>query len=153
MILFLDFDGVLHPAYDGQATPADRLFCHLRRFEAIMRDFPTVEIVISSAWRYQFPIENLLSRFSPDIAARITGATLLHLNAAGEPLAIWREQEILNWLISQDRADEPWIALDDTVWHFQQHRDCLVACTWYEGLDDAVEMKLRAALAEVILDA
>ena len=23
MILFLDFDGVLHPEYDGQAAPAD----------------------------------------------------------------------------------------------------------------------------------
>jgi hypothetical protein len=48
MILFLDFDGVLHPEYDGQAAPADVVFCHLPRFEAVMRDHPEVEIVISS---------------------------------------------------------------------------------------------------------
>ncbi len=46
MILFLDFDGVLHPEYDGQATPADIVFCHLPRFEGVMRDYPKVEIVI-----------------------------------------------------------------------------------------------------------
>lgn len=148
MILFLDFDGVLHPAYDGMATPAERCFCHLRRFEAIMQDFPAVEIVISSSWRYQFSLDNLQSRFSPEIAARITGTTPLHLDAAGEPLNIPREQEIVNWLIARDRADEPWIAIDDAVWQFRQHRDHLVACIWYEGLDDAVEMKLRVALAQ-----
>ncbi len=47
MILFLDFDGVLHPEYDGQATPADIVFCHLPRFEGVMRDYPKVEIVIN----------------------------------------------------------------------------------------------------------
>lgn len=147
MILFLDFDGVLHPAYDGMATPAERLFCHLQRFEAIMRDFPAVEIVISSSWRYQFSLANLRSRFSPDIAARVTGTTLLHRNAAGDLLNIAREQEIVNWLNARDRIGEPWMAIDDVVWQFQQHRDRLVACIWYEGLDDAVEMQLRAALA------
>ena len=44
--MFLDFDGVLHPEYDGQATPADIVFCHLPRFEGVMRDYPKVEIVI-----------------------------------------------------------------------------------------------------------
>lgn len=62
MILFLDFDGVLHPEYDGQATPADVVFCHLPRFEAVMRDHPEVEIVISSMWREQFPLDALLDQ-------------------------------------------------------------------------------------------
>ena len=56
MILFLDFDGVLHPLHDNVPTPenhdnvptpADQLFCYLPRFEAVMRDFPMVKIVIS----------------------------------------------------------------------------------------------------------
>ena len=42
MILFLDFDGVLHPEYDRQAAPADVAFCHLPRFEAVMREHPEV---------------------------------------------------------------------------------------------------------------
>ncbi|MEI8159118.1 MAG: HAD domain-containing protein [Burkholderiales bacterium] len=48
MVLFLDFDGVLHPQYDGQAVPENVAFCHLPRFESLMRAFHAVEIVISS---------------------------------------------------------------------------------------------------------
>lgn len=39
MLMFLDFDGVLRPQYDGEPTPADRVFCHLPSFEAIIRTF------------------------------------------------------------------------------------------------------------------
>lgn len=48
MILFLDFDGVLHPQYEDQVVPAYVAFCHLSRFERVMRDFPAVQVVISS---------------------------------------------------------------------------------------------------------
>jgi hypothetical protein len=141
MILFLDFDGVLHPEHDREPTPADQVFCHLPRFETIMRDFPTVEIVISSMWRHQFSLEYLRSRFSPDIAGRITGTT------STQPMVDLREREILDWLAAHGRSDDLWIALDDAVWQFKQYRQRLVACTWYVGLDDEVETRLRAALA------
>lgn len=147
MILFLDFDGVLHPEHDGEPTPADRVFCHLPRFEAIMRDFPSVEVVISSKWRCQFSIDDLRSRFSPDIAARIIGATPQTDANDDQYLPARREGEILEWLAANGRENAPWIALDDASWQFQQHRDRLVACTWYIGLDEAVESRLRAMLA------
>ena len=98
MILFLDFDGVLHPEYDRQAAPADVAFCHLPRFEAVMRDHPEVEIVISSTWREQFPLDDLRARFSPDIAARIVGATPITPRIDGKYLPARREGEILDWL-------------------------------------------------------
>ena len=94
MILFLDFDGVLHPEYDGQATPADVVFCHLPRFEAVMRDYPEVEIVISSMWREQFPLDALRARFSPDIAGRIIGATPVTPRIDGKYMLARREGEI-----------------------------------------------------------
>jgi len=147
MLLFLDFDGVLHPQYDGEPTPVDQVFCHLPRFEAIMRDFPSVEIVISSTWRNQFTLEQLRSRFSPDISARIIDVTPQAEHADGKYLPTRREGEILDWLAIDGRSDVPWIALDDAAWQFQQYRDRLVACTWYVGLDDATESKLRLALA------
>ena len=148
MILFLDFDGVLHPEYDRQAAPADVAFCHLPRFEAVMRDHPEVEIVISSTWREQFPLDDLRARFSPDIAARIVGATPITPRIDGKYLPARREGEILDWLRQAERAHEPWLALDDAAWQFQQHRDRLIACTWYVGFDDAAEAALRAVLAE-----
>ena len=75
MILFLDFDGVLHPQYEHEPVPTELAFCHLARFEALMRKFPSVEIVISSTWREQFSMEVLRAKFSTDIAARIIGRT------------------------------------------------------------------------------
>ncbi len=71
--LFLDFDGVLHPA-----SPFNRdagALCHLERFESVMRDFPDWKIVISSSWREEFSLEEIQSFFSKDIAARIVGGT------------------------------------------------------------------------------
>ncbi|EOB7986418.1 HAD domain-containing protein [Pseudomonas aeruginosa] len=147
MILFLDFDGVLHPEYDGQATPADVVFCHLPRFEAVMRDHPEVEIVISSTWREQFLLDDLRARFSPDIAARIIGATPVTPRIDGKYMPARREGEILDWLRQSGRKHEPWLALDDAAWQFQQHRARLVACTWYVGFDGAAEAALRTQLS------
>jgi len=116
MILFLDFDGVLHPEHDGEPTPADQAFCHLPQFEAVMRDFPLVEIVISSMWRYQFSLDELRARFSPDIAVRIIGKTALTERIADKYLPARREGEILDWLAATGCTDSPWVALDDAVW-------------------------------------
>ena len=46
LLYFLDFDGCLHPQHDRESTSADQLFCHLSRFECVMRDFTSVEIVL-----------------------------------------------------------------------------------------------------------
>lgn len=145
MILFLDFDGVLHPQYDGEPTPADVVFCHLPRFELILRDYPAVDVVISSTWRHQFPIEYIKARFSPDIAGRILGGTP-QLASPDEYAPDLREREILAWLAASGRTNEPWLALDDAVWQFKQHRSRVVGCVGYRGLDDAVELRLRSAL-------
>lgn len=148
MILFLDFDGVLHPQYDGEPTPVSEVFCHLPRFESVMRDFPCVDIVISSSWRNEFTLDELRSRFSPDIAARIIDVTPLAEYIDGRYLHARREGEILKWMATSGRSCAPWIALDDAAWQFEQYRHRLVACTWHVGFNDAVELKLRSALAD-----
>ncbi len=142
MFLFLDFDGVLHPQYDGVPTPVGEVFCHLSLFESIMRDFPPAEIIISSTWRYQFSIEELRSKFSPDIAARIVGMTPQTEQDEREYVQARREVEILEWLAISGRSDAAWL--------FDKHRDRLVHCTWYVGLNDTVEFKLRSALASLV---
>lgn len=43
MILFLDFDGVLHPEFCHQD---EQLFCHRNKLETILRDYQQVEIVV-----------------------------------------------------------------------------------------------------------
>ena len=147
MILFLDFDGVLHPQYDGQQVPSDVAFCHLPRFEAVMRCFPNVEIVISSTWREQFELNTLRARFSPDIALRIIGVTPLSADmlTANEPKI--RECEIISWLQVNNRQGEEWIAIDDCAWQFNKHKNRLIVCKGYIGMDLDVEAKLRVAMA------
>jgi hypothetical protein len=146
MILFLDFDGVLHPQYEGQAVPADVAFCHLSRFENVMRDFPAVQVVISSTWREQFSFSNLQKRFSTDIAARIVGVTPSY--PLSHPLIVaQREWEITAWLSARGLKHAPWVALDDASWEFKNYRGHLIACLSHVGFDAAVESKLRAALS------
>ncbi|MEQ1660325.1 MAG: HAD domain-containing protein [Hylemonella sp.] len=91
--------------------------CHLPRFETVTRGFPTVELVITSTWRERFALEELRARFSLDIAARTIDATpILHC-----PFILARRQkEILKWLTTLERGDEPWLALDDASWHFSE---------------------------------
>ncbi len=147
MILFLDFDGVLHPQYDGQAVPENVAFCHLPRFESLMRVYPLVEIVISSMWRNQFSLDNLRARFSSDIAERIVGATLME-DSQSSPIFWQREMEILRWLSINHRSNEHWVALDDAVWEFKDYRHRLVPCRSYVGLDVRSEQHLRQVLEQ-----
>ncbi|MBC3871856.1 HAD domain-containing protein [Undibacterium oligocarboniphilum] len=72
MILFLDFDGFLHPepCYDDK-----QLFCCLPRLENVLRDFQIVQTVISSTWREKRSLDELKVFFAADIAPRIIGAT------------------------------------------------------------------------------
>jgi hypothetical protein len=146
VIIFLDFDGVLHPQYEGQRVPDEIAFCHLPRFETVMREFPGVEIVISSLWRYQFAPSKLKARFSEDIRQRIIGTTPLLEYADGTYVPAKREGEILQWLEDNGRVGEAWLALDDAVWQFQNHRDRVVACIYYRGFDDEAADTLRARL-------
>jgi hypothetical protein len=145
MILFLDFDGVLHPRYEDCPVPEDVVFCHMPRFAAVMRDFPEVQIVISSTWREQFSLDKLRSWFSADISGRIIGTTPVF--PADRPRSLeQRESEILAWLVERGRSSERWLALDDSTWQFRHYRDHLVPCTSYVGLDGSAEVRFRAAL-------
>jgi hypothetical protein len=54
-LLFLDFDGVLHPLRSGEAGR----FILIPAFEAWVRIHPAIEIVISSTRRQIFPFETI----------------------------------------------------------------------------------------------
>ena len=140
MIIFLDFDGVLHPEYVEQAVPADVAFCRLPHVEAVLRDYPCVDIVISSTWRTQFSLSELQEFFSPDIAARIIDVTPVIEN---KYILERRECEIIQWMNFSDRKNEPWLALDDAVWQFKLHRDRLIVCAKNMGFDKNSEVELR----------
>ena len=70
-IVFLDFDGVTHP----EPCKGVNYFCHLPLIEAVLQEYPAVDIVISSSWRDPelHSLDDLRGFLSPDIAARVVG--------------------------------------------------------------------------------
>lgn len=148
MILFLDFDGVLHPEGEGHLPNDGTDFCFLPRLEALLRDFPLVAIVISSTWRQRLTLDQLRAFFSPDIAARIIGVTPAPRRDAAGYVHARREGEICAWLAANGGVEQPWVALDDAEWQFDRHVNRLVACGSFTGFDDQAAQVLRVAFEE-----
>lgn len=148
--LFLDFDGVLHPQYDGEPTPKEICFCHLPRFEAVMRRHSGVQIVLSSTWRQQFGLPQLRALFSADIAQRIVGTTPTYPVDRPPRLHV-REWEILQWLQEHHASDKPWIALDDSQSDFRNCKHRVVFCHPWEGLSKHRAAELDQTLQNSIL--
>lgn len=114
-ILFLDFDGVLHP--EGVGAELD--FCHMPNFEALMLDFPHVHIVVSSTWRLTMDMAALVSCFPESLRSRVAGVTpdLPSLfDQRGH-----RQRECEQWLLL-NAASARWLAIDDRSAYFDE--DC-----------------------------
>lgn len=142
MNIFLDIDGVLYPPPIMVASEGCT-YCHVARFETIMREFPEWKIVISSGLRERFGLNQLRSGFSDDIAARVVGVTPV----IGMSIPQCRQCEIERYLRNADQVLLPWIALDDMADQFAIGLSNLVLCDMHTGLDDCVEITLRAKLA------
>lgn len=142
MILFLDFDGVLHP--DGFKYPVTdfRYFHLLPRLESLLRLHPHVRIVISSLWRLRMELQQLRAIFSRDICDRVIDTTPLPLRFDDAIYILdFREREIVRWLEANGGIDQPWVALDDAP--FLHHVDRLVPCEPLVGFDEGAERALR----------
>ncbi|HCF2449038.1 TPA: hypothetical protein NIA45_006738 [Pseudomonas aeruginosa] len=135
-------DGVLHP----DPPQPDQRLRSLPRLIQVLRDFSQVEVVISSLWREHLSLDQLRELFPVDLRERIIDVTPI-AERIDDWLPARREEEILEWLEASGRTNEPWLALDDQAWQFAQHRDRLIACTFYDGITDSIEAQLRQRLA------
>jgi HAD domain in Swiss Army Knife RNA repair proteins len=113
-ILFLDFDGVLHPYAPWPHDDAARrqYFIHLPRLEGVLRDFSEVSVVIASDWRLHHPLEKLRGFFSEDIRSRVSGTTALE-RPTGETVG-QRQIQAEQYLREHNLVDVHWLAVDDT---------------------------------------
>jgi hypothetical protein len=138
MILFLDFDGVLHTdevfvadcdqaeielltdharlflTDDNKLVSGTNLFVHAERLAGVLDKFPDVQIVISSTWKLYFSMEQLLKFLPPLLAKRVVGQTpSIYMHEWGG----WfqREREISEYLkkYSKGEGSVSWIVLDD----------------------------------------
>ncbi len=134
MIIFLDFDGVLHPV-----NRPDGAFTLIKPFENLMCDFPNIDIVISSSWREQHNIAELRSLFSSAIQMRIVDITPIMNHLEHKFLYA----EIVTWMREEGREYEGWVALDDSEWLFPPSCPNLILVDPVLGFDRKIEDALR----------
>lgn len=145
MILFLDFDGVLHPdpCYDQE-----KKFCFLSRLEKVLLEFPQVKIVISSTWRENRTLEVLRGFFIPELQQRIVGVTpnWRDHEELFDVIGYQRQTEIEAWIRSSGEPWLNWIAIDDKGFLFRPFLPNLVQTRSNTGFDEIAEKKLRSLL-------
>lgn len=126
MILFLDFDGVLHPSrvYFDQHGPElagdGSLFMWAELLAELLAKHSHVQIVLSTNWVRHMPYEQVRDFLPVRLRRRVTGSTwhcILHdpEYSRNLPMTYWhdssRYQQVRRW-VGLHRLRK-WIALDD----------------------------------------
>jgi hypothetical protein len=134
-LLFLDFDGVLHPTHFAGEAPFNRV--HLL-VEAIASS--NLGIVISSSWRFTHSVEKLQRLLPDSISNLVIGVT-------GAPVIgkYPRHQEIQTYLQSHKQSN--WRALDDSYWEFTSNCQELIRCNPNTGVSEKQILELKQWLS------
>ncbi len=138
-LLFLDFDGVLHPT---SGRPNDR-FCRGELLgEALAGS--RCAIVISSSWRHHYSLGELIEALPSSLRDRVIGAT-------GDPhVGRWpRYNEIATYL-RQVGGGAAWRALDDSWIEFPEACAQLIVCDPNVGFAGTQAAQLRRWLAKAL---
>lgn len=145
MILFLDFDGVLHP---DPCLDAARLFEHAPRLVHALGAFPQVALVLSTAWRQGRRFEQLLAPLPVALQQRTIGVTpnFGDFTSAAALVPYRRQAECIRWMQQNRLEDEAWLALDDRPSGFTPYCENLIGCHPQSGFDVAIGARLRSAL-------
>ncbi len=172
MILFLDFDGVLHDneaglelnvrdetslqsltdeqrrfiTRNGRLIVGENLFEHADRLAVELEPYPDVWIVITSTWRIHFELEALKAFLPAALADRVVGITPQVFSRDG---VSQRVREIDAYFERSEHGFEPWVALDDQDWLFISGGGVspyLVLLDGKEGFTDAAAVVLRQYL-------
>lgn len=148
-ILFLDFDGVLHPEHCHES----KHFCCLPILEDAVRRLPECKVVITSTWRLEKSYEALLQSFSPDIAAMIEGVTPRYCDLTAIPntlVSYQREAECHAWLWANNLPHCNWVAVDDRSWLYRPFCKSLFLVDGHTGLTQATGSLLATRLQNLL---
>lgn len=134
-VLFLDFDGVLHPTHLAGESPFSR--SHLLE-ETLTQFFP--KIVVTSSWRFTHNLDRLRKVLPAYISTHIVGAT-----GSAVIGKYPRFTEIHHFLQGFGAAD--WKALDDSYWEFPKSCRQLIRCNPNTGIADKQILELNQWLS------
>ncbi len=138
MILFLDFDGVLHPL-SPQGMPRAP-FSRLPLLEDVLREFRSVRVVLTTAWRHSLTLDQLREVFSKDIAPRIVDAT----PAVSRSATLY--EEVRSFLDNDASLGEDWVVLCADNDGFPPDSNHLIRTEPTVGLTRQDQALLRARL-------
>jgi hypothetical protein len=133
-LIFLDFDGVLHPNFSQEGDYFSQTGFLMDALDGFAGD---VEIIISSSWRFHWPKGVLLKRIPKPLALLVTGVTPMVETGRHQ-----RYREINAYRRSRS-GQHDWRALDDAVNEFPQYCAELIECDGRIGLNDLSAARLR----------
>jgi hypothetical protein len=158
-VIFLDFDGVLHP----EDCALQEIFCFLPNFCEALRtadSWKKTPIVISSLWRHHWTLKQMRNYFPDDIAGQVVGVTPYMTDAEASRVTDWaryggdqsrvchRQREVIRWM-NLHAPGGRWLAIDDRASYF--HKDTpnlfLVPKLVYQG-DSGITEYQKSALTE-----
>jgi len=162
-VLFLDYDGVLHPnnVYLERRRPVLRtdgeLFMWSAHLIEALESYPHIKIVLSTSWARVFGFERARNALAEPLRARVIGATWhsrmgkCRYSGMRLPINWWDEasrfEQILRYV---ERARlEHWVAVDDQGESWSpSYRDHLIVTDPGRGIADPQALsQLHARLA------
>lgn len=147
-VLFLDFDGVLHPE---KAARLDRrlgrivgenMFCWLPLLETLLAPYPELRILVTSDWRRHLSNESLKDLLGP-LGSRFLDVVLTYSPSRYEEIATEVDKRQL----------QHWLALDDhlSVQEAAGSNERLIWCPPDKGLSsERVQRELAEKLARLM---
>ena len=157
-VLYLDFDGVLHPEdvyhhprrglYFGGRGAGHELFENAPLLAAALEPYPDVSIVLSTSWVRAFKYSRAKSYLPPALRQRVIGATFhtAMVRAVFEHMS--RAQQILADVYR--RRPVAWLAIDDDCEEWPEDKlsqlvasDPVLGCS-APAVHRELEMKLAA---------
>lgn len=142
-VLFLDFDGVLHPGQESGTLGPSALYMRvgplgwLSPLARLLERHPDVEVVVHSSWRETYSLSELRDMLA-DFGGRVIDVT-----PPGP-----RHDSIRSWLLV--RGDVQFVILDDDASEFPAPLPAeLLLCSPHLGVsDEAVLAKLERWLTQ-----
>lgn len=142
-VLFLDIDGICHPANacgpmpDGGVYGED-LFRWIAPLIALLNEMPHVDVVVHSSWRHSYDaVPKLLADLPAALAARVVGVT---------PLNIYGRQESIEAYVRRHRVQQ-FVAIDDARYAFSDDMPSWLVLSGPDGLSNPQTVqRLREAL-------
>lgn len=133
-IVFVDFDGVLHPA----SCPERNLAMHANALAKVLLDNDALAVA-STTWRLRRGLSALRASVGPALGALLIDKTPIYseLNLKALPdrlLAYQRHTECVAWMRKHHENPDAWLALDDRPYIFYPFCSNLVECDARTGL-------------------